>query len=112
MVLGQVEVDARSNEIPAVRELSSRGTVQVDGYADHNRLARPNRPGGALTRAACWVHARRGLETVFESSGSPIAKAGLDRIAQLYAISPDTATNPTPDARVIRFQSGDSIIRS
>ena len=34
-----------------------RGTVQVDGHGGHNRLARPNRPGGALTRAACWVHA-------------------------------------------------------
>ena len=63
-----------------------KGTVQVDGYAGHNRLGRPERPGGALTRAACWVHARRGLETVFDSNGSPIAKAGLDRIAQLYAI--------------------------
>ena len=62
------------------------GTVQVDGYAGHNRLGRPERPGGALTLAACWVHARRGLETVFDSNGSPIAKAGLDRIAQLYAI--------------------------
>ena len=48
--------------------------------------AGPERPGGALTLAACWVHARRGLETVFDSNGSPIAKAGLDRIAQLYAI--------------------------
>ena len=33
-----------------------RGTVQVDGYAGHNRLARPDRPGGALTLAACWVY--------------------------------------------------------
>ena len=37
-----------------------RGTVQVDGYAGHNRLGRPERPGGALTLAACWVHARAG----------------------------------------------------
>ena len=28
------------------------GTVQFDGYAGHNRLARPDRPGGALTLAA------------------------------------------------------------
>ena len=66
-----------------------RGTVQVDGYAGHNRLGRPDRPdrpGGALTLAACWSHARRGLETVFDSNSSPIAKAGLDCIAQLYRI--------------------------
>ena len=63
-----------------------QGTVQVDGYSGHNRLARPERPGGALTRAACWVHARRGLKEMFDSNASPIAKAGLKRIAQLYKI--------------------------
>ena len=60
------------------------GTVQVDGYPGHNRLRREDRPGGALTLAACWVHARRGLKEVFDSNGSPTAKAGLKRIAQLY----------------------------
>ena len=63
-----------------------QGTVQVDGYAGHNRLARADRPGGALTLAGCWIHGRRGLKEVFDSSGSPIAKAGLERIAQLYKI--------------------------
>ena len=63
-----------------------KGTVQVDGYSGHNRLRRPDRSGGALTLAACWVHARRGLKEVFDSSGSPIAKTGLERIAQLYGI--------------------------
>ena len=63
-----------------------QGTVQVDGYPGHNRLARSDRPGGALTRAACWIHARRGLKEMFDSNGSPIAKAGLKRIAQLYKI--------------------------
>ena len=63
-----------------------RGTVQVDGYAGHNRLGRPDRAGGALTLCACWIHARRGLKEVFDSSASAIAKAGLDRIAQLYGI--------------------------
>ena len=32
------------------------GTVQVDGYPGHNRLRREDRPGGALTLAACWVN--------------------------------------------------------
>ena len=75
-----------------------QGTVQVDGYAGHNRLGRPNRPGGALTLAACWAHARRGLETVFGSNGSPIAKAGLERIAQLYRIE-DRIRGETPATR-------------
>ena len=63
-----------------------KGTVQVDGYPGHNRLRREDRPGGALTLAACWTHARRGLKEMFDSNGSPIAKAGLKRIAQLYKI--------------------------
>ena len=79
------------------------GTVQVDGYAGHNRLARPDRPGGALTRAACWTHARRGLETVFDSSGSPIAKAGLDRIAQLYAIEKKIRGKPPATRQFVRW---------
>ena len=63
-----------------------RGTVQVDGYSGHNRLRRADRPGGALTLSACWAHARRGLKEIFDSNGSPIAKAGLKRIAQFYKI--------------------------
>ena len=62
------------------------GTLQVDGYAAYNRLRRHDRPGGAVTLANCWVHARRGLKEVHDSSGSPIAREGLARIAQLYAI--------------------------
>ena len=62
------------------------GTAQIDGYSGYNRLRRSDRPGGALRLASCWAHARRGLREIFDSSGSVIAKAGLDRIARLYAI--------------------------
>ena len=62
------------------------GTAQIDGYSGYNPLRRPDRPEGALTLAECWAHARRALKDIFDSSGSPIARAGLDRIAQLYAI--------------------------
>ncbi len=62
------------------------GTLQVDGYAGYNRLRRHDRPGGALTLAYCWTHGRRGLKEVHDSSGSPIAREGLARIARLYAI--------------------------
>ncbi|WP_420604415.1 IS66 family transposase [Methylobacterium sp.] len=75
-----------------------KGTVQVDGYSGHNRLARADRPGGALTLAACWIHARRGLKEVFDSNGSPIAKAGLKRIAELYKIE-DKIRGESPATR-------------
>ena len=57
------------------------GTVQIDGYSGHNALTRPDRPEGPVTKALCWAHARRKLKEVFDSSGSPIAAAGLKRIA-------------------------------
>ena len=79
------------------------GTVPVDGCAGHNRLGRPDRPGGALTLAACWAHARRGLETVFDSNGSPIAKAGLARIAQLYRIEDRIRGEPPATCPFVRW---------
>ena len=62
------------------------GTAQIDGYSGYNPLRRADRPEGPLTLAECWAHARRGLTEVFDSSASPIAKAGLKRIAELYRI--------------------------
>ena len=74
------------------------GTVQVDGYSGHNRLRRQDRPGGPLTLASCWAHARRGPKEMFDSNGSPIAKAGLKRIAQLYKIE-DKIRGESPATR-------------
>ena len=45
-----------------------------------------------------WVHARRGLKEIFDSNGSPIAKAGLKRIAQLYKIE-DKIRGESPATR-------------
>ena len=62
------------------------GTLSVDGYAGYNRLAKNTRCGGPVRLAHCWAHARRKLEEIYDHDGSPIAKAGLDRIARFYAI--------------------------
>jgi len=62
------------------------GTLQVDAYAGYKRLARGERPGGALVLANCWAHARRKLVEIKQSSGSPIADEGLKQIAEFYAI--------------------------
>ena len=62
--------------------LEGQGTVQVAAIPTTGSPGRA--PGGALTLAACA--ARRGLKEVFDSNASPIAKAGLKRIAQLYKI--------------------------
>ena len=89
-----------------------QGTVQVDGYSGHNRLARPDRPGGALTRAACWVHARRGLKEMFDSNGSPIAKAGLKRIAQLYQIEAKIRGEPPATRQLVRWTESAPLVNA
>ena len=88
------------------------GTVQVDGYSGHNRLARPDRPGGALTLAACWIHARRGLKEMFDSNGSPIAKAGLKRIAQLYKIEGKIRGEPPATRQFVRWTESAPLVNA
>ncbi len=89
-----------------------KGTVQVDGYAGHNRLGRADRPGGALTLAACWIHARRGLKEVFDSNGSPIAKAGLERIAQLYRIEDRIRGEPPATRQFVRWTEAAPLVNA
>ena len=79
------------------------GTAQVDGYSGYHRLRRAERPGGALTIASCWVHARRGMKEVFDSNASPVAKAGLERIAELYAIEKKIRGKPPATRQAVRW---------
>ena len=89
-----------------------QGTVQIDGYAGHNRLGRPDRPGGALTLAGCWVHGRRGLKEIFDSNGSPIAKAGLERIAQLYRIEDRIRGEPPATRQFVRWTESAPLVNA
>lgn len=63
-----------------------RGVLQVDAYAGYDELARPGRPGGAVTLAYCWAHARRGFFNVHQRTGDPVAAEALRRIGEIYAI--------------------------
>ena len=89
-----------------------QGTVQVDGYSGHNRLRRKARPGGPLTLAACWIHARRGLKEVFDSNGSPIAEAGLKRIAQLYQIEDKIRGEPPATRQFVRWTESAPLVNA
>ncbi len=80
------------------------GTLQVDGYAGYKRLARSERPGGALVLANCWAHARRKLIEIQQSSGSPVAAEGLKQIAAFYAIEKEIR-GLAPEARRLIRQS-------
>ncbi len=79
------------------------GTAQIDGYSGYNPLRRPDRPGGPLTLAECWAHARRALKDIFDSSGSPIAKAGLKRIAEFYKIEDRIRGEPPATRQFVRW---------
>lgn len=63
-----------------------RGVLQVDAYAGYDDLARPERPGGAVTLAYCWAHARRGFFNVHQRTGDTVAAEALRRIGEIYAI--------------------------
>ena len=86
--------------------------MQVDGYAGHNRLTRRDRAGGALTLASCWTHARRGPKEVFDSSGSPIAKEALRRIAQLYAIEDRIRGEPPATRQFVRWTEAAPLVNA
>ncbi len=66
-----------------------RGVLQVDAYAGYIDLARPSRPGGAITLAYCLAHARRGFFDVHKQTKDPIASEALRRIGEIYAIEVD-----------------------
>ena len=88
------------------------GTVQLDAYSGHKILARPDRPGGPVTRALCWGHARRKLKEVYDSSASPIALAGLMQIAKLYAIEEKIRGEPPATRQAIRWEESAPIVNA
>jgi hypothetical protein len=54
--------------------------------------------GGRIVEAGCWAHVRRKFFDVHAATGSPIAKAALDRIGQLYAVEKTiNRSRPTGD---------------
>lgn len=63
-----------------------RGVLQVDGYTGYDDLARPGRPGGAITLAYCLAHARREFFDVHKRTADGIAAEALRRIVEVYAI--------------------------
>ena len=63
-----------------------RGVLQVDGYSGYDDLAKPHRPGGAITLAYCLAHARREFFNVHKRTADEVAAEALRRIGEIYAI--------------------------
>jgi hypothetical protein len=92
----------RGAEHPARHLANFTGFLQADAYAGFEALydQRRRTPGTmAITEVACWAHCRRKIFEVWETTKSPVAKAGLDKIALVYAIEEKARFAP-PDERL------------
>jgi transposase len=98
----------RKSEHPANHLATFRGTLQADGYAGFNRLYER----GEIVEAACWAHARRKFNDLYEAHASPIAKEALDRIASLYGIEKEIRGRPPDDRRQIRNERSRPLLQS
>jgi transposase len=81
-------VFARGRGHREIKEQLARyqGILQVDGYGAYKALAKADRRPGSIQLAFCLAHARRKFVEVYKSSGSPIARAAIERIAEVYAV--------------------------
>jgi transposase len=71
------------------------GILQADAYAGFNALYKPDRPGGPITEAPCWAHARRKLFELADVASkaraktsaviSPIAFAAVQKFDAVFA---------------------------
>jgi transposase len=96
----------RKAERPMSHLASFAGILHADGYTGYNGLFRAER----IMEAACWAHARRYFFDEHAQTGSAIAKAALDRIAQLYAIEAQIRGLPPDERRRIRQSSSRPIL--
>jgi transposase len=78
------------------------GVLQVDGYTGYDGLAKPNRPGGAITLAYCLAHARREFFDVHKRTKDPVAAEALRRIGEIYAIEAQIRGSPADERVVVR----------
>jgi transposase len=81
-----------------------RGFLHADGYAGFKGLyeAGPKSAAARLIEVACWSHARRKIYDVHVDTGSPLAKAALERIAELFAIEADISGRPSSERLAVR----------
>jgi transposase len=71
------------------------GILQADAYAGFKALYKPERPGGPITEALCWSHARRRLFELADIASkardkasaviSPIASAAVQKFDAVFA---------------------------
>jgi transposase len=79
----------RRGEHPEQHLAGYSGILQADAYAGFGSLYKPTRPGGAVTEALCWAHARRGffeLADLARGRKGPPSPLALEAVRQIDAI--------------------------
>ena len=85
---------------------SFAGHLHADGYAGFGDLYESaDGSPGVVTEVACWAHVRRKLFDEFESTGSAIAREGIERIGALFEIE-RAIRGASPDQRRATRQAG------
>ena len=89
----------RKGERPAEHLKLFSGILHADGYAGYERLYSEET---GIAEMACMAHVRRKLFDIAESTGSPVAKEALERIARLYAVEKQARGLPPGDRLALR----------
>ncbi|GGY57325.1 IS66 family transposase [Parvularcula lutaonensis] len=84
----------RKGERPKDHLRGFEGFMHADGYGGYDKIY-----GKKIIEVACMAHARRKLFDIAKSTGSPIAKEAIERIAELYAVEKE-ARGKSPATRV------------
>jgi len=103
----------RRQEHPDAHLAAWSGILQADAYGGYNGLYDPARPGGLVTSALCWPHARRGLVELADIAASarrgpgaapvsPIALEAVKRIDCLFAIEREINGLSADERRQVR----------
>ena len=106
-VLFQYSPDRRG-EHPEQHLAGYGGILQADAYAGFGGLYKPARPGGAVTEALCWAHARRGffeladLARVRKGPPSPLALEAVRQIDAVFDHERLINGRPAPDRLAYR----------
>lgn len=83
----------RTGEHPQTHLARFHGILQADAYGGYKALYASNRPGGAITEAACWAHGRRKFFVLADVAAkardprvvvSPIALEAITRIDAVF----------------------------
>ena len=100
----------RKGEHPQSHLKNFKGILHADGYAGFNAIFETGAVTEAACWAACWAHVRRKFFDVHATTGSPLAKEALDRIAAIYAIEVQIKGKPPDERRQCRQEQSAPLI--